>query len=94
MLQLDEIDLYLIHNPFAKENRLEQWEAMIELKKQGKVKNIGVSNYNVKHIQEIETAGLEMPVANQIEIHHASIQLNTFQSKSLFQSKIASHTFH
>ena len=69
LLQVDEIDLYLIHNPFAKENRLEQWEAMVELKKQGKVKNIGVSNYNVKHIQEIEMAGLEMPVANQIEIH-------------------------
>jgi 2,5-diketo-D-gluconate reductase A len=69
LLQLDEIDLYLIHNPFAKENRLEQWEAMIELKKQGKVKNIGVSNYNVKHIQEIEIAGLEMPSTNQIEIH-------------------------
>jgi 2,5-diketo-D-gluconate reductase A len=69
LLQLDEIDLYLIHNPFAKENRLEQWEAMIELKKQGKVKNIGVSNYNVKHIQEIERAGLEMPSTNQIEIH-------------------------
>ena len=58
LLQLDEIDLYLIHNPFAKDNRLEQWEAMIELKKQGKVKNIGVSNYNVKHIHEFETAGL------------------------------------
>ena len=69
LLQIDEIDLYLIHNPFAKENRLEQWEAMIELKKQGKVKNIGVSNYNVKHIQEIEIAGLEMPSTNQIEIH-------------------------
>ena len=69
LLQLDEIDLYLIHNPFAKDDRLEQWEAMIELKKQGKVKNIGVSNYNVKHIEEIETAGLEMPSTNQIEIH-------------------------
>tara|TARA_Y100000389_G_scaffold9636_1_gene8976 strand:+ start:1079 stop:2107 length:1029 start_codon:yes stop_codon:yes gene_type:complete len=69
LLQVDEIDLYLIHNPFAKDNRLEQWEAMVELKKQGKVKNIGVSNYNVKHISEIESAGLEMPVANQIEIH-------------------------
>jgi 2,5-diketo-D-gluconate reductase A len=31
---------------------------MIELKKQGKVKNVGVSNYNVKHIEEIEAAGL------------------------------------
>ena len=42
-LQVDEIDLYLIHNPFAKENRLELWEAMVELKKQGKVKQVGVS---------------------------------------------------
>ena len=68
-LQVDEIDLYLIHNPFAKENRLELWEAMIELKKQGKVKHIGVSNYNVHHMKEIEAAGIEMPSANQIEIH-------------------------
>jgi len=42
---------------------------MVELKKQGKVKHIGVSNYNVHHIKEIEHAGLEMPAANQIEIH-------------------------
>ena len=69
LLQINEIDLYLIHNPFAKDLRLEQWEAMIELKKQGKVKNIGVSNYNVKHIKEIEDANLQMPSANQIEIH-------------------------
>jgi 2,5-diketo-D-gluconate reductase A len=69
LLQVDEIDLYLIHNPFAKENRLELWEAMLELKKQGKVKHVGVSNYNVKHIEEIEAAELEMPSANQIEIH-------------------------
>ncbi|RPG99643.1 MAG: aldo/keto reductase [Candidatus Pelagibacter sp. TMED118] len=68
-LQLDEIDLYLIHNPFAKDNRLELWEAMVELKKQGKVKHVGVSNYNVHHIQEIEESGIEMPSANQIEIH-------------------------
>jgi len=69
MLQSDYIDLYLIHNPFGKDHRLEQWEALVELQKQGKVKDIGVSNYNVKHIEEIEHANLPMPVANQIEIH-------------------------
>ena len=69
LLQLNEIDLYLIHNPFATNSRVELWEAMIELKKQGKVKHVGVSNYIVKHIKEIEDAQLEMPVANQIEIH-------------------------
>ena len=69
LLQSNEIDLYLIHNPFATNSRVELWEAMVELKKQGKVKHIGVSNYNVKHIKEIEDAQLEMPVANQIESH-------------------------
>jgi 2,5-diketo-D-gluconate reductase A len=69
MLQINEIDLYLIHAPFAKDLRLEQWQAFLDLKKDGKVKNIGVSNYNSHHLQEIEDAGFEMPAANQIEIH-------------------------
>ena len=76
LLQVDEIDLYLIHNPFAKENRLELWEAMLELKKQGKVKHVGVSNYNVKHMEEIKAAELEMPCANQIEIHPWHVIVN------------------
>jgi 2,5-diketo-D-gluconate reductase A len=33
LLQVDEIDLYLIHNPFAKENRLEQWGSDDRVKK-------------------------------------------------------------
>ena len=80
-LQVDEIDLYLIHNPFAKENRLELWEAMIELKKQGKVKHIGVSNYNVHHMKEIEESGIEMPTANQIEINNIGINHPLYKNK-------------
>ena len=52
-LKLDYIDLYLIHAPFSKDNRLEQWRALSELQKLGKAKSIGVCNYNEVHIEEI-----------------------------------------
>ena len=56
LLQINEIDLYLIHNPFAKDNRLEQWEAMIELKKQGKVKHIGCLLYTSPSPRDLSTS--------------------------------------
>ena len=68
-LDLDYVDLYLIHAPFAKSKRLEQWNALVELRKQGKVRAIGVSNFNKSHIEEIKSAGLPIPDANQIELH-------------------------
>ena len=67
-LQLEYIDLYLIHAPFA-EQRLEQWRALVELKKMGKARAIGVSNFNIMHIDEIKEAGLPVPDVNQIELH-------------------------
>ena len=67
-LQLDYIDLYLIHAPLS-ELRLEQWSALVELKKLGLAKHIGVSNYNETAIKEILDAGLAKPEANQIEFH-------------------------
>ena len=68
-LQLDYVDLYLIHAPFPKVQRLEQWKALVELKRQGKTRTIGVSNFNEAHIEEIKAAGLSLPDANQIELH-------------------------
>ncbi|WP_420645016.1 aldo/keto reductase [Candidatus Leptofilum sp.] len=68
-LQLNYVDLYLIHAPFAKTERLNQWKALIELQRQGKVRAIGVSNFNEAHIEEIKAAGLPLPDANQIELH-------------------------
>ena len=67
-LQLDHVDLYLIHAPFSK-LRLEQWRACVELKKQGLTRHIGVANYNRTRIQEMLDAGLSAPEANQIEFH-------------------------
>lgn len=67
-LQLDYVDLYLIHAPFAA-LRLEQWRALMELKKQGLTRHIGVSNYNQERITEIIDADLTMPEVNQVEFH-------------------------
>ncbi len=68
-LGLDYLDCYLIHAPFCTKHRLEQWSALVDLKKDGKLKSIGVSNYSEKHIEEIISAGLELPEVNQIELH-------------------------
>ncbi|VDC02734.1 unnamed protein product [Peniophora sp. CBMAI 1063] len=69
-LNLGYIDLYLIHSAHGgKEHRLQFWKALIDGKKAGLLRDIGVSNYNIKHLEEIREAGLEMPAVNQIELH-------------------------
>jgi 2,5-diketo-D-gluconate reductase A len=68
-LGLEYVDLYLIHAPFEREQRLAQWRGLVELKRQGKARAIGVSNFSIKHIEELRAAGLPMPAANQIELH-------------------------
>lgn len=68
-LNLDYVDLYLIHAPFAGDQRLEQWQALEELRRQGKARSIGVSNFSSAHLDEIQAAGLSTPDVNQIELH-------------------------
>jgi len=68
-LGLDYIDLYLIHSPHAKKKRIEQWQALIDIKERGKVKHIGVSNWDINHLEELIQNNLPLPEANQIELH-------------------------
>ena len=68
-LQLEYVDLYLIHAPFGDAQRLAQWQALIDLQRQGKVRAIGVSNFTEAHIEEIKAADLPLPDMNQIELH-------------------------
>ncbi|CAO3600794.1 unnamed protein product [Absidia cylindrospora] len=68
-LQLSYVDLYLIHSPLpGKERRLASWKALEELHRAGKAKHIGVSNYGVKHLEELMAHCEIKPVVNQVEI--------------------------
>ncbi|WHY18476.1 aldo/keto reductase [Paenibacillus sp. G2S3] len=67
-LGLDYIDLYLIHWPVAGKYR-ETWKALIHLQKEGLIKSIGVSNFQIHHLKDIiEDTGV-VPVVNQVEFH-------------------------
>ncbi|QHX36757.1 aldo/keto reductase [Spiroplasma sp. BIUS-1] len=68
-LELDYIDLLLIHWPTEK--RLECWKALEEAVEQGKVKSIGVSNFQAHHLKELLEVCKIKPVINQFELHPA-----------------------
>ncbi|KAJ1908569.1 hypothetical protein IWQ60_011649, partial [Tieghemiomyces parasiticus] len=69
-LGLDYVDLYLIHSPHGgPRSRLESWRAMEQLHREGRVKSIGVSNYGVRHLQELLEVAQVKPAVNQIEFH-------------------------
>jgi 2,5-diketo-D-gluconate reductase A len=71
-LGLDWIDLYLIHWPVPSQDLyLDTWKALIELREQGRVKSIGVSNFEVEHLERIVGETGVVPVTNQIELHPA-----------------------
>lgn len=66
-LGLDYIDLYLIHWP-VRGLRLETWRAMETLLAEGKCRAIGVSNYLVRHLEELLDHCRVIPAVNQIEL--------------------------
>jgi len=69
-LGVSYIDLYLIHSPLSgREGRLETYRALLDKKNEGKIRSVGVSNYGVKHLEEIREAGMEVPSVNQVELH-------------------------
>jgi 2,5-diketo-D-gluconate reductase A len=69
-LELEHIDLYLIHWPVpAHDLYVETWQAFIELQKEGLVRAIGVSNFQPSHLERIiEETGV-VPAINQVELH-------------------------
>ena len=80
-LDLDYIDLYLIHWPANKvryknpsEVNAVTWQALEELYEEGRAKSIGVSNFLPHHIEELKKSAKVLPMVNQIELHVGYMQ--------------------
>lgn len=93
-LGLDYIDMYLIHAPWpwnemgkdCTEGNIESWKAFEEIYDSGKVKSIGISNFEPKHIQPILDMCKHVPMVNQIRFHIGDIQkeiLDFCQSRNI-----------
>ncbi|WP_317126557.1 aldo/keto reductase [Chryseobacterium nematophagum] len=66
-LQMDYLDMYLIHWPFG--DFLGGWKALEELYHEGRIKAIGVCNFTVEKMEELKANSTIIPVINQIELH-------------------------
>ncbi|NDL56966.1 aldo/keto reductase [Phytoactinopolyspora mesophila] len=69
-LNLDFVDLYLIHWPAPGQDRyVDTWKALIALRDDGLVRSIGVSNFEPEHLQRLNDETGELPAINQVELH-------------------------
>jgi 2,5-diketo-D-gluconate reductase A len=69
-LGLDTLDLYLIHWPLPKNDEyLDTWRAFERLLSEGRVRSIGVSNFQQAHLQRLFDEAEVVPAVNQIELH-------------------------
>ncbi|MGE0908518.1 aldo/keto reductase [Bacillus atrophaeus] len=73
-LELDYLDLYLIHWP-GKDKYKDTWRALEKLYKDGKVRAIGVSNFQVHHLEELLKDAEIKPMVNQVEFHPCLTQV-------------------
>lgn len=75
-LGLDLVDLYMIHWPRPRLDRyLDSWRALVRLRDEGRVRSIGVSNFEAEHIDRLVDTTGEAPSVNQIELHPGFPQL-------------------
>jgi 2,5-diketo-D-gluconate reductase A len=69
-LGLDWVDLYLIHWPVPTEGRaLDTWRAFERIHEEGRSRTIGVSNFRVEDLEQLEQESQVLPTVNQIELH-------------------------
>lgn len=69
-LGLDSLDLYLIHWPMPANGAfVETFKAFADLREQGRIRSIGVSNFEPEHLRELVDATGIVPAVNQIELH-------------------------
>jgi diketogulonate reductase-like aldo/keto reductase len=84
-LQLDYLDLFLIHQPYSDVHG--SWRAMQELNREGKVRAIGVSNFHPDRVMDIIAFNEIVPAVNQIETHpfHQQIEAQRFLKENGIQ---------
>lgn len=69
-LRLDAVDLYLIHWPTpARDRYVPSWRALERLQSEGRVRSIGVSNFQPAHLRRLFDEGAVVPAVNQVELH-------------------------
>ena len=69
-LGLEYLDLYLIHWPLPRnDNYVDSWRALIRLRDEGRIRSVGVSNFNMGHLQRLADETGIAPAVNQIELH-------------------------
>lgn len=74
-LQLDYLDLYLIHWPLVgRETYIPTWRAFEKLYAEGRIRAIGVSNFQRSHLQRLFEETEVVPAVNQIEVHPYLVQ--------------------
>ena len=66
-LQLDYVDLYLMHFPVPERNK--SWKILERIYKEGKAKAIGVSNFTIRHLKQLLEKADIVPAVNQVEFH-------------------------
>jgi 2,5-diketo-D-gluconate reductase A len=68
-LGIDVLDLYLIHWPAPQQDAyVEAWRAMLELQREGRVRSVGVCNFQVPHLQRLLDETGVLPSVNQVEL--------------------------
>lgn len=83
-LELDYLDLYLIHQPYGDVHGA--WRAMEELYKQGKIRAIGISNFQPDRVIDMIVFNEVVPAVNQIETHPFNQHIET--QKFLIENKV------
>jgi 2,5-diketo-D-gluconate reductase A len=83
-LQLEYLDLYLIHQPYG--DVYGAWRAMEELYREGRIRAIGVSNFQPDRIMDLIVHNQVVPAVNQIETHPFCQQIET--QKFLEENKV------
>eukprot|EP00286_Rhodomonas_abbreviata_P014536 CAMPEP_0181327578 /NCGR_PEP_ID=MMETSP1101-20121128/22185_1 /TAXON_ID=46948 /ORGANISM="Rhodomonas abbreviata, Strain Caron Lab Isolate" /LENGTH=324 /DNA_ID=CAMNT_0023436265 /DNA_START=148 /DNA_END=1122 /DNA_ORIENTATION=- len=83
-LQTDYLDLYLVHWPVPGGKHVDAYKVLEEMKAEGKIRSLGVSNYAIEDYEELQDACSVPPAINQIEVNPFLYRRNTIE---YFQKK-------